>query len=201
MSNRVGICPVCETKQRIYYSGHEPAMRWHPGIGTKFSERECTGSGKRPLLTKEQLKRAAGRVGACDPFRIHAAVALDAWIERKKYPKFDIDILCAVACREYAWRHNMPWQHVGTVHAVARFASRESKRFDLYCQFCGQLLVLNVKAPNETAAKFSHPDRHPTECALKHLAFALEPAAPNVRRLPDEYVNEDTAPLLGGPTR
>lgn len=214
MGRRVGICPSCRTKQRVVRSWHpnvkdEPAgryvMRGHPDPrAVKWSDAPlgCSGVGKQPLPTKEQTKKDTWRLALVEPFRNHASVALDAWVERKPYP--DTDVLCEVALREYSLR-----RPEATEVEILRYVSHRTKANtrgatgDCYCVFCGVLVFRNVSGmrygmERMNLRRLARSDRHPVECALKHLAFGLMPAAPTVRRLPDEYLNEaaEDAPTL-----
>lgn len=204
---RVGICSVCETKQKVGRASHntEHASRGdvvvyrhtHPTRGQPFG---CKGAGMRPALTFEQHKRTIGRLALVEPFRPYAAVALDAWTERRPYPQADVEVLCEVAVREYSLRRPEA-SEIDVLRYVARQRRDRSRgnTGDCYCVFCGVLVVRGVSGmtfgmQRENLRKLRWIDRHPVECALKHLAFALQPASPLVRRLPDEYMQEAEAP-------
>lgn len=148
----------------------------------------------KPIPTPEQAKREQWRLALVEPFRVHASVALDAWVERKPYP--DTDILCEVALREYTLRRPEA-SEVDILRYVSHRTVTKARAGtgDCYCVFCGVLVFRNVSGmrygmERENLRRLARSDRHPVECALKHLAFGLQPAAPTVRRLPDEYLNE-----------
>ncbi len=202
MTYRVGICPVCETKRRVGRAWHDTdhaskgdvvVLRHdHPSLPPPAG---CPGIGMKPGLTARQSKKTAGRLALVEPFRIHAAVALDAWIEGKPYP--DVDVLCEVALREYSLR-----RPEASEVEILRYVPRRNRNGtsgasgDCYCVFCGVLVFRGVSGmrygmQRENLRKLSRCDRHPVECALMHLAFGLQPASPLVRKLPDAYLVEE----------
>lgn len=206
MSRRVGICPVCGTKQRVTRSWHPNSptvpfgtyvMRMHPDPKAHtWSDAPfgCRGEGNKPLPTTEQSKRDSWKMALVEPFRNHAAVALDAWVERKPYA--DTDILCEVALREYSLRRPES-SEVEILRYVAHLTRAKTRGAtgDCYCVFCGVLVFRNVSGmrygmERSNLRRLARSNPHPVECALKHLAFGLMPAPPTARRLPDEYLAE-----------
>lgn len=227
MRNRVGKCPVCGRRVAIYSSinyrpdastnltrgteirmviaSHLPVEQTTPTDPTiRIGQRNtCVGwmmtPAHDPRLEKERTRRRAKRFALVEPFRHHAMVAHDAYVDGRRFPDADRDVLVRVAVFEYTFH----FPDATTVAAV-RFVRAKSNQGlplrtgDFYCSFCGELVVRTVKADHWgrmepgrviAAARRSH---HATRCALEHLAHARVPSPPNTRRLPAEYVAEDT---------
>lgn len=176
--------------------------------GDLHSMGPCPASGQRTHADRDKDRERGRRYRAnrkrklIDPFRIHAAVALDALIERREYP--DLDILIAVAAYDYQAKS----PHAGpTTLGVVRFVARKSERGkatrmgDAFCVWCGTLVMQNVRM------NYAQPDMvraairiaksgHVAQCSLEHVAFDRTPVAPNVRRLPAQMtIGDDTDDL------
>jgi hypothetical protein len=163
----------------------------------------CEGSLLTPLQTPVQKRRYQRRVDLIEPFRAHAAVALDAWIEHHPYPELDIEILCQVACWWYQACHAQmkPLEVVRYVARRTRAGGRGTNG-DLYCSFCGVILAQRIHGERFGTIsairlrQLARVSGHAIECALLHLAHAKVPSTPNVRKLPDEAqpVNAEELP-------
>ncbi|MBA3397151.1 MAG: hypothetical protein H0T89_31270 [Deltaproteobacteria bacterium] len=165
------------------YQNHEGAIC----AGSRLSSTETV----RAVEMARSAKRAAGRIALVEPFRGTAAIALDAALEGRRELALDIRILCRVALAEYRVRH--PGAHAPYVFKAMprRNLIRVSTgRVDLYCRFCGVLLMLDVDR-HAVGSRTEHTGpvaAHAVPCALKHLAFSLVPVAPEFVRLPEEMI-------------
>lgn len=203
MARSVGICPVCETKQLVSRNRIGLyVIRWHsnPAGPTEQQGERCSGTLLAPLPTPDQRRRESQRIALIEPFRAHAAVALDARLEYRPYSEHEVDILLDVAC----WWYSCCFTQVKP-SAIVRYVARRgtygarSARGDVYCMFCGDLLVSNIAGRRsfgvhppsvERLQEIGRVSGHAVECALKHLAFALVPVSPDVRKLPEIYLTE-----------
>lgn len=197
----MGTCRVCGSRLPADKGGRMTEHnRFVNDNGAFHAAGSCSGVG-RPCREKSESVaryRANRRRKLIEPFRVHAAVALDAIIEGRPYP--DASILVRVALVDY--KTHYPDQ-IHTVVAALRFVSAASTKApvrvgDCYCTFCGVLCVRRVKkswGENEVdrMRRMAANHEHPIVCALKHLAFSLVPAKPDVRRLPDEYLQEEAS--------
>jgi hypothetical protein len=193
VSYRIGICVGCNTRVDLTTRRGERVARFH-----MERNRPCRGANQPAMLTDEQkLKEMKARrtlERLLSPFRTHAAVALDAWIEQRGYPESDMDVLCRAACYHYQF-HYPGSRIVRTVRFEPRInvSGIAMNSGDIYCAFCGVLLIRQVGVRVDRYERSSYiraaskTNRHAVECALKHLAFSLKPEPPHVRRLPDEY--------------
>ncbi|MBA2720766.1 MAG: hypothetical protein H0U52_16225 [Chloroflexi bacterium] len=162
----------------------------HAGVPAQTCVGQYTRAVSDPALDRQRARRAAKRRAGHDrliePFRAEAAVALDARLEGRAYP--DTDVLVRVALYDYRARTDSP----RTIDAAVRYVARKnhsggrSNYGDLYCTFCGVLLVSHVPGRRFGMGPWTHP--HAVTCALMHLSYRLQPAASDVRRLPDECV-------------
>lgn len=222
MRPRVGKCPVCGTRMRLVRSRYvKTSGDWtHKAhalevptfvIGThRIGDAPagadwCPGNSMLPAadpkLDRQRARRASKRTALIEPFRAHAAVALDAELERKPYPRRDVAILLCVAIKHFEV-HQPFTPHQGSPAryiAIKNSIGRGSRYGDVYCLFCGVLLMQRVRGErfglirSEALAQIAANNRHTVECALKHLAFNLPPVDPHTRRLPDEMLNLDQA--------
>lgn len=145
---------------------------------------------------KDAAKRTNGRLALIEPFRESAAIALDAAIERRVEMTTDIRILCRVAIYEYRARY--PKSNAVRLFKVRARKKRDrtrSGRCDLYCLFCGVLLMLDVDDGGQTLARVERNPgpvaSHVTTCALKHLAWSLHPKEPDFVKLPEDVTETD----------
>jgi hypothetical protein len=213
-----GTCPSCrlpirlDAKRRI--AEHGMASRYR-GVGVPDAEDAgpgapmspldvCDGSGQwsveRRTKSREQdgRRRKIRRRALLAPFRAHAAVALDAALERRKVLTREVAILLHVAMYDY--RSRIAGEREGRSGATLIFTPVPRKlgafgrwlRVDVYCRFCGELVMLNVAALSDPRRHLeAEPVRdHCTPCALKHLAFDLQPAPPGTRRLAEHLLEE-----------
>jgi len=215
---RRGKCPVCGRRVGIYLSDRQVRIGSHRASpefeGPRRPGSGCDGAWMPPApdpeLDKARARRDSKRRTLHEqlttPFREHARIALDAFIDQRPYPALERSILLRVAVHDLN-EHHRDHAGVGTAVAVLRYVARRNKSGilmksgDLYCSFCGELRRRDVKAdhygrmfPSKLIA-LANTDGHTIECALQHLAFDLAPAAPTVRKLPPEYLEDRAVEL------
>ncbi len=190
MTRSVGICPVCEEKQLLRRDKTRSVYVVREHYLPSFLA--CLGGGKAPLPTDNQLTRQRRVLKLIEPFRAHAAVALDAWIEHRRYPDIDIDILIRVAVKTYKVRH--PTAAADDALYLAQRGGSFGRSYDVYCTFCGLIVMQSMRAASSSLARLKMQDLthigHPVECGLMFLAHGLHGSAPTSRRLPDEFQQE-----------
>lgn len=177
--------------------GHQPAC---PGVGRQSRENSAK------VRDSAARARHAKRIALVEPFRLHAAVALDAAIAGIDYP--DTDILLRVSLHDYVAHY--PEESRAVLAAVRWVARRNvggtlTRTGDCYCLFCGVLVLQRLRIQYEdkqtlSLRRVARASNHVVECALRHLAFGLKPTDPKVRRLPDEWTTngEDDARVEPG---
>lgn len=203
-------CRVC-SRRFVPVKGRMPEHYWSNGFGQDAQYAPCAGSGHQSIETaaarqiSRENSRKKKRAKLCDPFRPYAAVALDAVLSKRPYPKLDLDILRYVALADYRGRFG----RAAFLNAEFRFVTKPGISVgDCYCTFCGVLCLQRVRvkatwdeAMTERLAKLAEQHEHPIACGLKHLAFALEPADPKLRRLPEDMLrgaDEEPTAEMGG---
>lgn len=219
---RKASCPVCGESVRLVRSYSErhrvdqATPTTHDGVrivigahDSPDNETGCVGRWMRPSDDDKYARAAARRQTKarvrCAAFREHALVALDAALAGKPYPALDLDILVRVAV--YWYRTYYPdASDAAAVRYVARLSrAKTATRFgDTYCTFCGELRLRNLDywgaslsdTPRNNLHALAMRDSHVITCALYRLAHDIKPAAPDVRKLPDEYLpeREEAAP-------
>lgn len=225
MKRRVGKCPLCGERTSVTQSprykaadGKERSFRdeigevvddyviaWHTSPVTM---RRCDGNYMQPELepadekrrARAIAKRDAALLARLDAFRLHAAVALDAFEGSYPYPRADLRILLRVSAFEYR-RHFPDSNALAPLRYVPlrNWQHMPMKTGDCYCTFCGELVLRGIK--NKRFGKLLADDLlamsmrtpHAIRCALTHLTHGHKPAPPSARRLPGEYLEQPEA--------
>lgn len=215
-----GTCPSCRlevptVRGRIveHIDGNAPPLP----SGRGSSEQLCAGEGAVSIeqaIARRERARETARRRRCrvqralvDRFRHHASVALDSLLERGAMPReleADLPILLEVA-RYDMWfktdpkvraRRSLPealWRAVQQGDRRAVFGGTRGT-WDVYCRLCGVIVTMRLRT-TKNAMRAGVADspalrQHVVPCALKHLAFDLQPVAPDVRRLPEHLLQE-----------
>jgi len=142
---------------------------------------------------RADAKRSAIRA-LIDPFREHASIVLDALLAdqdengRRDVAALhdDIDNLIDVALRHA--RERFPQSRFETAYMWrGRGGGFGDERGDVYCRFCGELQLPNMRRTNAWRKRGTFkemPWTHLAICALKHLAFDLDVVTPGTMKLP-----------------
>ncbi len=125
-----------------------------------------------------------------------ALVAADAFMEvpstfTDELQRLDIDTLKDLAVCKYRLAHGTKNEFL-----YDRIARPGSRKHDLYCLFCRELLVGNLSAKNTKGVRPNYQtmtDAHTIRCGLLYLGGRTEhTAGPTVRRLPPDLLTPRT---------
>jgi hypothetical protein len=211
-SGRIEECPACtdllDVDERGRIPSHLRATGWRRAEvdgtwtweTTARAPDACKGAGR--ASKQEEARRAAAKAEtltarACAA-RDEAAVALDAFLEDRtdanarelldRMPEFRILALHAYA-RRFKIRKKIraPWLWVK--QGNTRLSPTPRSRGDVYCLFCGELLMRAVTRTS-IGNEFASPSNHTTRCMLWFLAGIRDAVQPGTRTLPEEHRQE-----------
>ena len=230
MRPTTGTCPRCKTTQPLSSRGNidrHDVRSWHGNWTDGPEFRQCPGTSAKSVEFTDAARatrdrRLLARVVAA---RDYATVALDAVLSKQNgtLPDDEHEILLLelpkllrLAAALGRLTHPPAKATTAGIKRSSRYwsepwlAKKRQPKFrkshvDIYCVFCGELIIAQV---DEGVPRFlrglattNHANRielgdkvyaHTTPCALQSLAGLRVPVTPGTRRLPTEF-REDRA--------
>jgi hypothetical protein len=204
-SGRIEECAHCRDRLDVDERGripeHRAARGWDnygPGGTWRVTNRDsqtCNGYG-RPSK-EEKRRRGATKneqmTGDAAAARDDAAVALDAFLDGVTVPTLTdrLDVFTRLALHEYRRRFGVNARRVWRWETRTRPTSRTSiTRGDIYCTFCGELLVRSVMRPIDVALEHRLANFHVVRCTLWFLSGIRDAVKPGTKTLPEEHRQE-----------
>lgn len=187
-SGRYEHCRLCTSILEVDESGRLPEH------SRGYEPTPCRGGCS--LSREERARRATARANERDDraiaVRDDAAVALDAFESGRADLQDLIPEFKRLALHAYARRFELKvrplelwrWESPGAPPTPA-------SKGDVYCRFCGELLLRRVTRISLKAAG-ALPEAHLTRCMLWFLAGMREAVSPETKVLPPEHRPDDS---------
>lgn len=192
-------CSVCSDELLVDDLGRIPTHQRVTGrsfgdqtwtVSHREAGEPCLGFG-RPSdqeRKRRQSARDTDRVAELEAVRADAAVALDSFLSGRSDFAHRHDEFRKLALFDYRRRlkphvrREWHWvaQRLGWTH-------RRDVKGDVYCIFCGEMLLRNVRRSDVNHPQIGIMDLHLTRCMLMFVAGIRDAVPPGTKMLPEEY--------------